>query len=118
MREEFSKLDTLGRQELMSLDRCGDTGGERHLLHMNLARLREPPTPIFHPEHKARGECSPFKFQSASITPVSYSKNIWPVSPRNTPMLPPFHQPLPGFSGLPGCVPIDSRKLPARKTGV
>lgn len=74
----------------MSLDRCGDPGWVRHCLHISLARLREPPTPIFHPEHEARGECSPFKFQSASITPVSYSKNIWSVPP----MLPPSHQPL------------------------
>lgn len=65
----------------MSLDRCGDPGWVRHCLHISLARLREPPTPIFHPEHEARGECSPFKFQSASITPVSYSKNIWSVPP-------------------------------------
>lgn len=73
----------------MSFDRCGDPGRVRHLLHISLARLREPPTPIFHPEHEARGECSPFKFQSATITPVSYSKNIWPCPPPTHPCGPP-----------------------------
>lgn len=101
----------------MSLDRCGDPGWVRHCLHISLAKLREPPTPIFHPEHEARGECSPFKFQSASITPCPIPRTSGLSTPPQA-APPPAQASIPGFSGLPACVPIDLRELPARKTGV
>lgn len=47
--------------------------------------------PTSHPEPKARGECSPFKFQSTSIT-LSIPRTSG-LSPPSLPPLPP-HQPL------------------------
>lgn len=83
------KPDSPGRRGLMPWDRCGDRAGMRQAFHIRLAGQGDPPPhekpSIFHPEPQARGECSPFKFQSASVTPVSLSKNIWPVSPHPSP---------------------------------
>ena len=94
----------------MPLDRCGDWAGLRQPFHRSLAgQGGHPPTyekkqPIFHPEPKARGECSPFKFQSVSITPVSIPRTSGlsrPPPPITAPLLP-LHQPsavpsVPGF---------------------
>lgn len=84
----------------MLLDRCGDPGRAGIAPSHELGKTgRHPPPPrththththmhtqhqhenqpILHPEHKARGECSPSEFQSASITPETHSKNIWQI---------------------------------------
>lgn len=98
-RRGASQSLALGRQKLTALDRCGELSRVRHLFHISLARRREPPhhekQSIFHPEHKTYGNV-PFKFLSASITPKSHSKNIWPIYPH--PSLAPFP---PTFCSLP-----------------
>lgn len=46
---------------------------------------------------------------------VLFQEHLVCPPPHAAPLLPAS---IPGFSGLPACVPIDLRKLPARKTGV
>lgn len=53
--------------------------------------------PTFHPEPKARGECSPFKFQSTSITPCPFQEHLACLPPPITAPLPPHQR-----SALPG----------------
>lgn len=48
----------------------------------------EKSSPSSHPEPKARGECSPFKFQSTSITPCPFQEHL-ACPPPSLPPLPP-----------------------------